>query len=204
VNAINLLPVDLAQSARKKPSLAVAVAGAVPLLSVSLVIVGYTAAHSALAVKRADLAAVQAKVAELSPATLGSSADANLTSLRTARRAALDDALTKRVPWDATFRDVARVLPSNVWLTSLNVISPTPADASSAAPSSPNPNGFTIQGTTYSAHAVAVLLQRLQLLPELSNVALQSTTTGGGTTSKPLVQFEIAAVVRPPATASAT
>jgi Tfp pilus assembly protein PilN len=202
MQAINLLPADLVAAAHPKPRLALFLSGAVPLISVCLVTIGYAQSHSSLSTKRADLASVQAQIAELSPATLAPSADENLIAERTARMTALGDAMAKAVPWDTLFVDIARVLPTNVWLTSLSVSSPTPANSSAAATASPN--GFVIQGTTYSQRSVAILLQRLQLLPSLSNVALQSTASADGVGAKVLVQFTIDGVVQAPQTGATT
>ncbi len=49
-------------------------------------------------------------------------------SVRASWEAALQDALSKQMPWDVTLDDLARVLPSDVWLTALSVQTPTPAN----------------------------------------------------------------------------
>ena len=61
--------------------------------------------------------------------------------------------------------------------------------------------GFTISGYTYSQDGVARLLSRLNVLPDLHNVQLQtSSLTKVGT--QDIVQFTILADVAPPGAAS--
>ena len=73
----------------------------------------------------------------------------------------------------------------------------TPAPAPTTGPTS-GPAGFTINGYTYTMDDVALLLQRLQLLPTLSNVTLGSTS-GSTIGLKSVVQFSITATMVAPA-----
>jgi Tfp pilus assembly protein PilN len=220
MRAVNLLPREAIREPRKIPStLPLVAALTVPLVAGALVIIGYSGAHSALAVKRAQLAALRAHAAPVatavSPATV--SAAAGLVDQRTQRLAALRLALGKQLPWDVTLRDVARVLPADVWLTSLGATSPSPADAvtapapvastttTPAPPAQPSSSGagFTMGGYAFTEDDVALLLRRLQLLPSLGNVTLVSTTSQTETGSKPLVQFQLTAVIEPASSGSA-
>lgn len=216
MRAVNLLPREAIREPRRIPStLPLVAALAVPLVAGALVVIGYSGAHSELAVKRAQLAALRAHAAPVatavSPAVL--SAAAGLVDERTQRLTALRLALSKQIPWDVTLREVARVLPSGVWLSSLGAISPSPADAVTApapattppppaSPSSSSP-GFTMGGFAFTEDDVALLLQRLQLLPSLSNVSLVSTSSQPATGSKALVQFQVTAVIQPVSPGSA-
>jgi Tfp pilus assembly protein PilN len=216
MRAVNLLPREAIREPRKIPStLPLVGALAVPLVAGALVVIGYSGAHSELAVKRAQLAALRAHAAPaataISPAAV--SAAAGLVDERTQRLAALRFALSKQIPWDVTLREVARVLPAGVWLSSLGATSPSPADVVTApapattttpapAPSSSSP-GFTMGGFAFTEDDVALLLQRLQLLPSLSNVSLVSTSSQTTTGSKALVQFQVTAVIQPVSSGSA-
>jgi Tfp pilus assembly protein PilN len=195
MRAVNLLPKEISRSTGLKLNVPVAVAAAAPILAGCLVFVGYTLSHSSLHSKQGDLAAVRAQVAALPVSTTrvqpGGPA---IISERTARRSALDSALLDRLDWDVALQDVARVLPGDVWITTLGFTSPTPAD--STAPPAANPNGFTISGYTYSQLSVARLLTRLQLLPMLSGVTLGSTSSST-VANKPVVQFSVTAAVAP-------
>src|SRR6185437_12741067 len=131
MRAVNLLPKDLvAERPSYKEALPVVGAAFVPLLTVLLVFVGYTNAHSDAATQLGRVAALQLELARTKPATAVKTVDTSeLTSSRTARRAALQVALSRQMAWDRTLGDVARVLPSSVWLTDLTAVSPTPADS---------------------------------------------------------------------------
>ena len=224
MRAINLLPKQAVSQPRAGLGAKLPFVGsaAVPVIAVILVIVGYSSGQSAVTAKRAQLAALNAQVAAAAkPVALAVSTPtlntAGLVAERTQRLSALQSVLGNEVAWDTTLLNVARVLPANVWLTSLTAISPTPADAVAPAPvpastdsttttpaDTPAPaaaptasaTGFTIAGSTYTEADVAALLQRLQLLPTLTNVTLVSTTemlVG----KKSLVEFNVTASLKP-------
>ena len=116
-----------------------------------------------------------------------------------ARLAALRTIVSQRVAWETVLRDLARVLPGHVFLQSLAATSPTPTAAATtgaapAAAATPGavPTGFTVTGSADSQVQVALALDRLALLPWLSNVTLQQSVRGGGDTNTP-VQFTIGA-----------
>ena len=64
-----------------------------------------------------------------------------------------------------------------------------------SVPPTAQPTMFTIQGRTYSHDGVARLLSRLQVVPDLTNVQLQSSTLAkvGG---QDVVEFSIAADIK--------
>jgi Tfp pilus assembly protein PilN len=132
--------------------------------------------RDALADTQAQLAVAQAKAEPLRAAQSQA-----VAKLGTVRRIS-----TTRVSWELVLRDLARVLPSNVALQTLQVQSPAPiAPIASAASSGTAPvgagvsTGFTVSGVASSHDRVALLLDRLAMLPWLSNVTLQSSTRGG-------------------------
>jgi len=112
-----------------------------------------------------------------------------------ARLAAFRTVVSQRVVWEDVLRDLSRVLPASVSLQSLSATSPTLTSGvpTTAAPASSTPGavptGFTINGSADSQVRVAQVLDRLALLPWLSNVTLQSSINGDG------VQFAIAATL---------
>jgi Tfp pilus assembly protein PilN len=148
------------------------------------------------------VAAQQRKVDDLNrtyhalpPAPAGpSTAQQQLAGEQSARVSALSTALSSRTAWDRVFREFSLVLPEDVWLTTLTAKAPisplTNAPTSGAAPSQ-----FTIQGRTYSHDGVARLLSRLQVVPDLTNIQLLSSTLGqvGG---QDVVDFSIAADIK--------
>lgn len=214
MHAVNLLPRQLVAPRRTRQPLALVAAGAVPVIASVLVVIGYSSAHSTVATEKAKFAALQAQVAALggavavttnstSATALASAARWNgLISERTARRAELDDVLNKELPWDAMLRNIARVLPTDVWLTALTFQSPISfGTATTSSPSSTTaPSNFSISGYGESEKSIALLLVRLRLLPTLSNVNLGTTTT---TTvgAKSVVQFSVTAAIQGPVAA---
>jgi hypothetical protein len=76
-------------------------------------------------------------------------------------------------------------------LTAKSPISPlTNVSTTGAAPSQ-----FTIQGRTYSHDGVARLLSRLQLVPDLTNVQLVSSTLSR-VANQNVIEFSIAADIK--------
>jgi Tfp pilus assembly protein PilN len=132
--------------------------------------------RQALADARAVLAATPAK--KMSAQT--QAFRATLLSQREQRSLALAAAIGKRVAWDRILRRVALVMPDDVWLQNLTgsvpLDSALPVTATTTASALPaTPTALTIQGYTYSQDGVARLLERLEVVPDLKNVQLQTS-----------------------------
>ncbi len=198
MKAVNLLPKDHAQKGVGLPSAPVLVGVCSGVLVVALLGADFMMQSAKVTKEQQKLDALQARVDALPPAPAGPSAGTTqLASEHSARVAALSAALSNRVAWDRVFRELSLILPDDVWLTSLNAHAPvSPASSSSTpAPTTGQPTGFVMQGHTYSHDGVARLLSRLQLIPDLQNVTLVSSTLGnvGG---QSVVEFSIAADLR--------
>jgi Tfp pilus assembly protein PilN len=129
------------------------------------------------------LVAAEARAAEVKAAQAASQA----------RLAAFQTVVAQRIMWEDVLRDLSRVLPASVWLQSLTATSPTQSAAAGAAPTG-TPTGFSIAGSADSQARVADTLDRLALLPWLTNVTLQSSVrSGDGAGSS--VQFTIGAAL---------
>ena len=163
-------------------------AAALPVVAGSLVYLGYSTEHAALANKRAELAAVQVRLDKFTAKQAGLQAQGDLVGLRSKREAALEDALSKSTAWNVMLQDLARVLPKGVSLTNLSAQSPTPSASvarasavtspiSASTATAPLPTSFTLVGIASSHDQIAHLLARLSLLPMLTNVSLTSTST---------------------------
>jgi Tfp pilus assembly protein PilN len=139
----------------------------------------------ALASQQAQLAAVQSR------AQVVKDAETQVTAGMTV----VNSIVSQRMVWDSALGDLARVLPSGVQLTSLQAtapvaavpvapVAPTSSDTSAttttASTTPPAPvvpaTTFTISGVAPSHVRVALILDRLALLPWLSNVSLQTTS----------------------------
>ena len=212
MHAVNLLPRQLVVAPRRKlQPLALVGAAAVPVIAIVLVVIGYLSASSTVAAEKTKFAVLQTQIAALggavptvTPKTATDTATVAqwnaLIGERTARRTELDAVLSQELPWDSMLRNVARILPSDVWLIQLTFQSPvtfgTAAPAGSSTTSATS--NVTIGGYGESEKSIALLLVRLRLLPILANVSLgttSSTTIG----SKTVVQFSVTATISDPA-----
>ena len=108
---------------------------------------------------------------------------------------ALSTALSSRVSWDRVFREFSLVLPDDVWLTTLTAKSPISPLTNAAVSAGGAPSEFIIEGRTYSHDGVARLLSRLQVVPDLTNVQLQSSTLSV-VAGQNVVEFSIAADIK--------
>ncbi len=192
---VNLLPKDQ-QRARKRPSLVAVgapVAVALPIAALALLYVG---AHGKVSDRQSQLDAVQSQIASL-PEPTGAEIDASIVGEQAQRAIAVANVLGGRMAFDGVFRDLARVLPGNVWLKQLTAKMPDPSAVGTTTPvaagtPAPAPTGVTIDGYTYSHPDVARLLARLATLPSLARVTLQKSeeaTVG----TKDVVHFVILA-----------
>ena len=200
MRAVNLLPRDTSPASRL-PSTPVLVGMCAGVLVAAVLGADFMLQSGKVAKEQQALDALQARVAALPPAPTGpTAAETELAGEHSARVSALSSALTNRVAWDRVFREFSLVLPDDVWLTTLTAkapVSPSAAGASAAPASTPGgaPTEFTISGYTYSHDGVARLLSRLQVIPDLQNVTLVSSTLAkvGG---QDIVQFQIVADIR--------
>jgi len=202
MRAVNLLPKDEAQRQRKQTSWPVVIGLAGAAVVIAALGAGLLQARGAVSGRQDELQSVSAELAAM-PVAAERPADrsAELAAERTKRAVALASAFSYHVSWDRVLRRFALVLPDDVWLTSLTAAAPkTPGLTDLTAPAvtpgtAPAPSGFTITGYTYSQEGVARLLSRLSVLPDLTNVQLQtSALTDIG--ERPVIQFTILANVR--------
>jgi len=184
MRAVNLLPRQTVQQNRaggpNPVVLVAAIGGATVLLAM---VGGFLLANRSVDRQRQDLSAAQAVLAATPAHHISAKTNAFRTAVLTQREQrslALASAIGKRVAWDRILRRFALVLPDDVWLTSLQGLTPldaAPATAATASTSAlpPTPNALTITGYTYSQASVARLLERLEVLPDLKNVQLQDS-----------------------------
>jgi Tfp pilus assembly protein PilN len=205
MRAVNLLPRD--ERAKRTTAEQAPLYVGLGLLLVATVVLSvlFLGASASVKDKQNALGQAREQIALLPPLPKAQTAiEAGLAGEQKARVSAVTSALSRRVSWDRVLREFATVLPSDVWLTSLSAHAPSsPASAAPAVPTAPGtaPSGFVINGYTYSQDGVARLLSRLNVLPDLTNVQLQtSSLTKVGL--QDVVQFTILADVAPPGAAS--
>jgi Tfp pilus assembly protein PilN len=185
MRAVNLLPRQQVEQKRERPNnvgLVAGIGGAVVLL---VLVGGFLLANRSVNRQRDALSTARAVLAATPAHHVSAQTNAfrsTILNAREQRSLALAAAIGKRVSWDRILRRMALVLPDDVWLTNVTGTMPleptattvTATPTSSVLPAAPT--AFTLQGSTYSQAGVARLLERLQVVPDLKNVQLQSST----------------------------
>jgi len=192
MRAVNLLPRDQKRTV-KKESVPVLVGACAGVLVAALLGAMFMMGSGKIAAQQRKLDDLNRRYDALPPPPAGpSAAQQQLAGQQSARVTALSTALSSRVAWDRVFRQFSLVLPEDVWLTTLTAKSPISPATNAASSSGGAPSQFTLQGRTYSHDGVARLLSRLQLVPDLTNVQLVSSTLSkvGG---QDVVEFSISA-----------
>lgn len=193
MRAVNLLPRDHHQKAVGLPSTPVLVGICAGVLVAAGLGTDFMIQSAKVAKEQRKLDGLQARVQALPEAPAGPSAGATqLAGEHSARVSALAAAMANRVAWDRIFREFSLVLPDDVWLTTLTAQSPASSTASTGGTT---PTQFSITGRTYSHDGVARLLSRLQVIPDLQNVTLVSSTRDE-VAGQAVVQFSIVADIR--------
>jgi Tfp pilus assembly protein PilN len=193
VRAVNLLPRDHGARSVRKESLPVLVGACSGVLVVAALGAMFMMGSGKIAAQQRKLDDLNRTFQALPPPPPGPSAvQQQLAGEQSARASALSTALGSRVAWDRVFREFSLVLPDDVWLTNLSAKSPISPSTNAATSSGGAPSQFTIQGRTYSHDGVARLLSRLQLVPDLTNVQLVSSTLSK-VGEQDVVEFTIAA-----------
>jgi Tfp pilus assembly protein PilN len=167
------------------------------LLAIVLILFGFmfVQSHGKVSDKQGTLEALQEQVTQVQAAAARTTAQQGNDQARVAAFAA---AATGRMTWDDLLDDLSRVLPAGSWLSSLNmdVGTATPA-GSTTTTTAPATTAFTVSGIAFSQNIVAKVIERLELVPALSNVMLQSSSrTTVGTTKA--YQFTMSANVSAP------
>lgn len=172
MRAVNLLPRDLEIGSKRSAKPVVAALVALVALTALAGVLGMQASAQADG-QRADLALTEAAIARI-PVPTPQPAAPDVSVERSNRIAALQSALSTRVPVDKLLGDLSFVVPDDVWLTGLTVSIPDRVSGQAApatageAPSST----VTIEGATYSQPAIARFLARLNALSSLGDVQL--------------------------------
>jgi Tfp pilus assembly protein PilN len=197
MRAVNLLPREQANKpAVKKEQIPFAVGGCLGLVVTALIASQYLSQSGKVSTERQNVDGLKAQLAALpAPPPGPTSAETQLAGEQSKRLAALQSALTTRVAWDRVLREFSLVLPEDVWLTQLSLKSPVSPSTTMTTDASGAATGFTIEGSTYSHDAVARLLSRLSVVPDLTNVQLVSSTAAS-TNGQNVVNFTISADIR--------
>jgi len=201
MRAVNLLPRQHVEQKRERPNAVVLVAGIGGAAVVLALVAGTLVASRSVDRQRQALATARAVLAVTPAHHVSASTQAfrqQVLTQREQRSLALASALSKRVAWDRVLRRFALVLPNDVWLTGLD--GTVPLDPGSTTPTTPSAlpaaaTELSIQGYTYSQEGVARLLERLSVVPDLTDVQLQSSSSSN-VSGQNVINFSIVANIR--------
>jgi Tfp pilus assembly protein PilN len=196
MQAVNLLPVDLrgakhaSHGVNVAPERALRVGGACVGALVLIVAALYIFERAQVSSKKSDLADSRSTLVN----TEAKVATIRATEAQVAGRVNVVRSITGgQMVWDHTLADLARVLPNGVFLENLQASAPTTASVAEGTPAST----FTTVGVAPATVRVADVLDRLALLPWLSDVSLQSTSRQDDGTSL----FTVTGIVVPASSA---
>jgi Tfp pilus assembly protein PilN len=213
MRAVNLLPKEAARRHFRAPFGSVALVAIVGAAAVVVALAfAFLQAQNAVDEKRSELESAKLELAVTPrPEPAAKPAGNELADERAKRASAFASAFSSRVAWDRVLRRFSLVLPNDVWLATLSATAPgsastattstSPSGSSSSATTSSDaeaagaPTGFTVTGYAYSHAGVARLLSRLDVLPDLTNVQLQTSAVTQLGESE-VVQFTVLADVR--------
>jgi Tfp pilus assembly protein PilN len=185
MDAVNLLPLEYRE--RKRPSRFAAaeelngrrtlrLGGGIALLFAVLLGALFVHERSVVNSKRKELADTQARIAAIAPRVQTiKDAQAAISN----RLAAAQSITAGRMNWDRALTDFAKIIPASAYVTNMQVNAPVPSAApasaaDAAATTTAVASGMTIAGVAPGTNGVALVMDRLSLLPWLSGVTLQS------------------------------
>jgi Fimbrial assembly protein (PilN) len=209
MKAVNLLPREVTKTTSRRPTTPLIVAFVTGVVVLTVLAAGYLRASANVSEKRTELQAARAELALVPAPSAPDTSVATLNSEQAKRVTALQSALNGRIAWDRVLREVSLVMPSDVWLSSLTLQAPasatvipgavttgTPPPATTTPPTTPSaPTDFVMNGKSFSHVAVARLMSRLALVPDLERIALNHSTLAK-TGARPSVEFSVVAGVR--------
>jgi Tfp pilus assembly protein PilN len=201
MDAVNLLPLEYRDRKRRKRSTeqldgrrTVRIGGGIALVFLLLLAGLFVHARSLVNSRQDALAKNQSQIAAVQP---------QVEAIKTAQaavsgRLAFAQSITNsRMNWDKALDDFARIMPTNSFLSSLQVTAPVSAasatgvsatapaaDGTAVAPAPVGGSTLTLTGSAPSTPGVALVMDRLALLPWLSGITLQSAArdaTGSNT-----------------------
>jgi Tfp pilus assembly protein PilN len=199
VRPVNLIPLDErrgasragADSAPIRVYVVLGVLGAALLSVLALVLT-----NNQISSKTDDLSKVQAQEQGVKQVADALRPYGQFAQILQSRKAQIGQLAATRFDWELALRQLSRAIPSNVWLVNLaGTVSPAIQIESAAGGSASSLRdkamapAFTLTGCTYSQHAVARMMTRMQNLDEVTSVQLAKSarkdeaTTGAAATA---------------------
>jgi Tfp pilus assembly protein PilN len=192
MNAVNLLPPKHRprQATGGKEGSSFVLLGALALIVVALLV--YVLSINSINDSKSQIATAKADAARANAQADALGAYGSFAQVKLQRVTAVKELAQGRADWERVMRELARVLPTGVWITNVDASdsansasgtggAPTPPPAGSpAAASSPQ---VTIEGCAPNQPAVADTLVRLRELQGASDVQLDHSTKPTDATS---------------------
>jgi Tfp pilus assembly protein PilN len=203
VRAVNLLPREPDAKSVRNEDPAVVIGSVLGVIVMIALVAGFLTAHSKVGAEQKKLTAARIEMGKLSLRKLPPAPKKPkvtrpiipvpaVTSEEAPLLQAIGGAMSTRIAWDRLLREFSLVVPSDVTISALTLSAP---QSPVAATTSASGEGFSITGLAYSHDSVARLLSRLQLIPDLSDVTL-SSSTAATTNASAQVTFIISATVK--------
>jgi Tfp pilus assembly protein PilN len=181
VRPVNLIPLDERRggargAAGAKPVRVYVLLGALGVAM--LCVLALVLTNNQINTKTEDLSKVSAQTQDVKQVADALRPYGLFAQIQQARRAQINQLAASRFDWERALRQLSRAIPSNVWLLNLSgTVSPSVAVESGSGGESnlrdkANAPAFTLSGCTYSQHAVARMMTRMQNLDEVTDVQL--------------------------------
>jgi Tfp pilus assembly protein PilN len=181
---VNLIPLDERRGSartgggRQAPIRVYLVLGVLGVVLLSVLALVLT--NNQINGKTEDLSKVRAEEQGVKQAADALRPYGQFAQVQQSRRAQISQLASSRFNWERGLRQLSRAIPSNVWLLTLSAtVSPTVeveaaggGGGASALREKVNAPAFTISGCTYSQHAVARMMTRMQNLDDVTDVQL--------------------------------
>jgi Tfp pilus assembly protein PilN len=186
MNAVNLLP---EKHRPRKPTGGQRGSGYVVLGVLGAVLVGvlvYVLTLNSINSSKSEITQAKAEAVRLDSQAQSLGAYGDFAKIKAERVKAVQQLASGRFDWERLVRELAQVLPSDVWIVNASASlsgadsSSTPASAPAAATGAPAPVNpkLQVQGCARDQQQVAVTLVRLRQLQGATDVALDHSTRG--------------------------
>lgn len=185
MRAVNLIPQESLRGAGGGGTGVLALLGGLALL-VALVTL-YVMTSNTVVDRQAEVDALRTQVGTAQAQAEAVRPYREFTALAKARVDTVRQLGSARFDWHRAFADLSKVIPDNVWLTSLtgtvatgvNVSGAGGSGASSLRSAIPDP-AIELTGCTVDHESVVRLISRLRLMTNVQRVALADSTKDGG------------------------
>ncbi len=180
MKAVNLIPSDAQRSGGAALKLAPATYGLLGVLAAAVVLVTlYVVSSNSVTSRQAQITSLRAQVAQAQNEASQLNTYASFVQAAQQRVQTVQGIADTRFDWHNALSELAQVVPGNTSLQSLNA-TVVPGAGNSGGGSGlrtdlPGP-AFELTGCTSTQDDVASLISRLRAIPDVTRVALSSTT----------------------------